>query len=193
MASQSEGRKNKRRRSNAKGLPTDDEVSSSGPPSQRSQVLQPAFQSQSASILSSTATRAAPHASAGSSSARTTLTTSPTTSYPPATQHPPQGTYPMLPPNHFDTQQRATKLPIARLPSQRGASGLSATHSRVAQACEQCRRRKIKCSGERPKCKNCSDLDSECVYVTGRRDHTKQYVCYFTTTSPTFLPHAQFL
>ncbi|OUM64549.1 hypothetical protein PIROE2DRAFT_8621 [Piromyces sp. E2] len=34
----------------------------------------------------------------------------------------------------------------------------------VSNACDHCREKKIKCSGEKPKCKNCSKLNTPCVY-----------------------------
>jgi hypothetical protein len=36
--------------------------------------------------------------------------------------------------------------------------------TRVDHACEQCRHRKRKCSGERPSCTQCEDFELTCVY-----------------------------
>lgn len=35
---------------------------------------------------------------------------------------------------------------------------------RIRQACEQCRRKKSKCSGEKPVCSTCWRLDQQCYY-----------------------------
>jgi len=45
---------------------------------------------------------------------------------------------------------------------------------RVSHACEPCRHRKTKCSGERPVCKHCEDFRINCVYTDGKRDRTKK-------------------
>ena len=52
----------------------------------------------------------------------------------------------------------------------------SGDHNRVAHACEPCRHRKTKCSGERPKCKHCEDFKLQCVYVDGKRDRARKSV-----------------
>ena len=44
--------------------------------------------------------------------------------------------------------------------------------NRVAHACEPCRQRKTKCSGERPACQHCEDFKLRCVYADGKRDRT---------------------
>lgn len=46
--------------------------------------------------------------------------------------------------------------------------------SRVRQACESCRSRKIKCYGEQPMCRHCRELGVECYYASGRRDRTRR-------------------
>src|SRR5271156_2239311 len=38
---------------------------------------------------------------------------------------------------------------------------------RVYHACEPCRRRKTKCSGEQPVCKHCEDFKITCFYADG--------------------------
>lgn len=44
---------------------------------------------------------------------------------------------------------------------------------RARQACEPCRRRKIKCNGEQPACRQCTDNGGECHYENGKRDTKK--------------------
>ncbi len=51
---------------------------------------------------------------------------------------------------------------------------ISGDKNRVAHACEPCRHRKTKCSGERPVCQHCEDFKLECVYADGKRDKTKK-------------------
>ncbi|KAI0636647.1 hypothetical protein C8Q77DRAFT_515767 [Trametes polyzona] len=48
---------------------------------------------------------------------------------------------------------------------------------RIPQACERCRRRKTKCTGEKPRCKRCQRRNHECVYVWDHRaNKTKKAV-----------------
>lgn len=51
---------------------------------------------------------------------------------------------------------------------------VSADKNRVSHACEPCRQRKTKCSGERPICQHCEDFKLPCVYADGKRDRTKK-------------------
>jgi len=72
-------------------------------------------------------------------------------------------------------QQSGGKVAIPRL--RRDSNFSSATtveKHRVAHACEPCRHRKTKCSGERPVCKHCEDFKINCVYADGKRDRTKK-------------------
>ncbi|KAL2062476.1 hypothetical protein VTL71DRAFT_6742 [Oculimacula yallundae] len=41
----------------------------------------------------------------------------------------------------------------------------SRRYRRVAQACETCRRKKIRCPGERPRCSACTRLDQQCSFA----------------------------
>ncbi|KAL8770213.1 MAG: hypothetical protein Q9209_004055 [Squamulea sp. 1 TL-2023] len=76
--------------------------------------------------------------------------------------------------------QRGAKRAIPRLKSTVDGTSttrfLNATDSkhRVTHACEPCRQRKTKCSGERPICKHCEDFKIYCVYEDGKRDRTKK-------------------
>lgn len=72
-------------------------------------------------------------------------------------------------------QQQGGKIAIPRLPREiDNASANSIEKSRVSHACEPCRQRKTKCSGERPVCKHCEDFQINCVYADGKRDRTKK-------------------
>ena len=45
---------------------------------------------------------------------------------------------------------------------------------RVTHACEPCRQRKTKCSGDRPICQHCQDFKLPCIYADGKRDRTRK-------------------
>ena len=77
-------------------------------------------------------------------------------------------------------QAKAPKVAIPRL--KKDAEGSPADPSRpggrhrVTHACEPCRQRKTKCSGERPICKHCQDFKISCYYADGKRDRVKKSV-----------------
>lgn len=66
-----------------------------------------------------------------------------------------------------------SKLLISRARG-RGQRAASNTSTRVNQACQSCRQRRIKCNGERPVCKPCQDYDIECFYQDGKRDKERR-------------------
>lgn len=73
----------------------------------------------------------------------------------------------------------APKVAIPRLRRQSedqstSKASLAGDKNRVAHACEPCRHRKTKCSGERPICQHCQDFKLTCVYEDGKRDRTKK-------------------
>ncbi|KAK5297990.1 hypothetical protein LTR99_007679 [Exophiala xenobiotica] len=56
-----------------------------------------------------------------------------------------------------------------------GEDGIrSGGRHRVNHACEPCRHRKTKCSGERPICRHCQDFKITCFYADGKRDRVKK-------------------
>lgn len=72
---------------------------------------------------------------------------------------------------------KAAKIAIPRLKKNTEALSSSARSSgrhRVNHACEPCRQRKTKCSGERPICKHCQDFRIDCFYADGKRDRAKK-------------------
>lgn len=85
--------------------------------------------------------------------------------------------------NHqpFPTHQNRPKLALPRLHPRLpdGESTVSANlgRNRVLQACQACKTRKVKCSGERPRCKQCIRQDALCRYEDGKREKSKRYVC----------------
>lgn len=75
--------------------------------------------------------------------------------------------------------QNPSKVAIPRLSRHSGDQSPSqgpaaADRNRVAHACESCRQRKSKCSGERPRCQHCEAFNLPCVYVDGKRDKTRK-------------------
>jgi Fungal Zn(2)-Cys(6) binuclear cluster domain len=73
---------------------------------------------------------------------------------------------------------KAPKVAIPRLlqkgESPTGSGAKSGSRHRVMHACEPCRSRKTKCSGEKPACKHCQDFKVTCVYADGKRDRAKK-------------------
>ena len=51
---------------------------------------------------------------------------------------------------------------------------------RVKKACTHCRMRKVKCSGELPRCKGCEEANVECAYSQNRKDRLKEYAVNIT-------------
>ncbi|KAI1629128.1 fungal-specific transcription factor domain-containing protein [Exophiala viscosa] len=77
-----------------------------------------------------------------------------------------------------DASQTAGKVAIPRLKRPIDSAGEDASRSagrhRVNHACEPCRHRKTKCSGERPICRHCQDFKIACFYADGKRDRVKK-------------------
>jgi hypothetical protein len=79
---------------------------------------------------------------------------------------------------------KAAKIAIPRLKKPAGTVSNPARSSgrhRVNHACEPCRQRKTKCSGERPVCTHCQDFKIACFYADGKRDRAKKYVATTVT------------
>lgn len=74
---------------------------------------------------------------------------------------------------------RSSVLPKVAIPRIRrdseAAIGSSAVsdRQRVDRACTNCRKRKVKCTGEKPTCKHCEVFSLPCVYTQGRNDRLK--------------------
>ena len=73
---------------------------------------------------------------------------------------------------------KAAKVAIPRMKRSMEAVGdlpaRSGGKHRVNHACEPCRHRKTKCSGERPACRHCQDFKIACYYADGKRDRVKK-------------------
>jgi hypothetical protein len=75
-------------------------------------------------------------------------------------------------------RSKAAKVAIPRLQRATETASNSARPSgrhRVNHACEPCRQRKTKCSGERPTCSHCHDFKIACFYADGKRDRARKY------------------
>jgi hypothetical protein len=80
--------------------------------------------------------------------------------------------------------QRANTTPVlqpAKLSAQtkvaipRQRAGIAPRYNRrVPRACESCRQRKTKCSGDTPVCRQCRELRATCNYPQGWRERTKK-------------------
>lgn len=74
----------------------------------------------------------------------------------------------------------AGKVPIPRMRSEAEAGSVAAgsreggDKHRISHACEPCRSRKTKCSGERPACGHCREHGLVCAYGDGKRDRAKK-------------------
>ena len=73
---------------------------------------------------------------------------------------------------------KAAKIAIPRLKRSTETSASNddrvGGRHRVTHACEPCRHRKTKCSGERPVCRHCQDFKIQCHYADGKRDRVKK-------------------
>ena len=65
----------------------------------------------------------------------------------------------------------SNRLPIPRLADPQAGRKFG----RTARACDQCRIRKWKCDGSRPKCGQCADIkELLCIYSEPKRDRDKK-------------------
>lgn len=82
-------------------------------------------------------------------------------------------------PSSMDGSFGTSKVAIPKLKrhdSNRRPSIERSSHPRISKACDSCRIRKIRCSGERPRCRNCLDQPSPCTYPLARQDRLKKSV-----------------
>jgi hypothetical protein len=77
-----------------------------------------------------------------------------------------------------ESSQKPAKVAIPRLKRSNDGGGEDPSRAggrhRVNHACEPCRHRKTKCSGERPVCRHCQDFKITCFYADGKRDRVKK-------------------
>ena len=82
---------------------------------------------------------------------------------------------------HLMSSTYPPKVAIPRLRRESDANSTtgpsrSGDKHRISHACEPCRNRKTKCSGERPACRHCEDFRIKCIYADGKRDKAKKSV-----------------
>lgn len=82
-------------------------------------------------------------------------------------------------PEADDAADRADKIAIPRLEGRREKRQekprpLKPRKSRIQRACNNCRRRKVRCTGEPLRCRNCAEQGTTCVYSMARRDRFKE-------------------
>jgi hypothetical protein len=75
--------------------------------------------------------------------------------------------------DHSNSQHSTPSHAKVAIPRQRPGVGHRHTR-RVAKACESCRQRKTKCSGDTPVCRQCRELKVRCQYPDGMREKTKR-------------------
>ncbi|KAJ5908749.1 hypothetical protein N7495_001431 [Penicillium taxi] len=73
---------------------------------------------------------------------------------------------------NLDSIPPRTKVAIPRGPTPRA----SQWQRRLGRACESCRRRKIKCSGDRPTCGQCAYCGKDCVYKDIKRIRIEKHL-----------------
>jgi len=79
-----------------------------------------------------------------------------------------------LPPASGETSSPKVAIPRL-LPKRREPSRKTTVsrHDRVSRACLSCRARKVKCDGGTPRCSNCRDNATHCVYASSRKDRLR--------------------
>ncbi|KAH9861477.1 hypothetical protein J1614_011224 [Plenodomus biglobosus] len=79
--------------------------------------------------------------------------------------------------DHFLNHRHGAKIAIPKLDSGPPPPPKPNTRNkeeRVTRACKLCRKRKVRCSGDMPRCANCQASNSQCVYEQARRDRLKE-------------------
>lgn len=128
-----------------------------------------------------------PSESTSTTANTTSNRTTPHTPFTPSTSasvppQPPQFRVPASPRSATMTPEessKAAKVAIPRLKRTLDTGDVASKpggRHRVTHACEPCRHRKTKCSGERPTCRHCQDFKIQCYYADGKRDRVKKYV-----------------
>lgn len=79
---------------------------------------------------------------------------------------------PQTPPRFISVHRTALPVQIPRL-TPKSINTHLAKWERTSRACTSCRSKKIKCSGEESRCRECIKSGVECVYDKSRRDRLK--------------------
>lgn len=84
-------------------------------------------------------------------------------------------TFPSQPPSVADTASTVGNGSHAKVAIPRHRGGVAPRYNRrVPRACESCRQRKTKCSGDTPICRQCRELRATCKYPVGWKEKTKK-------------------
>lgn len=78
------------------------------------------------------------------------------------------------------------KIPISRIARHNNCT----SSGRVSRACDNCREKKTKCSGNRPSCHRCHDARVQCSY--GDRKREKILTCVFQESSSNLASKKEF-
>ncbi|RAH79060.1 hypothetical protein BO86DRAFT_319463 [Aspergillus japonicus CBS 114.51] len=79
------------------------------------------------------------------------------------------------------------KMAIPRLAEGKEAVHSARSHRRhVSRACESCRQRKTKCTGDKSGCRNCRDAGMICCYTDGKREKSKRQMASLETKIRTY-------
>ncbi|PVH92745.1 hypothetical protein DM02DRAFT_266286 [Periconia macrospinosa] len=84
----------------------------------------------------------------------------------------------------MDKRPPPPKLAILRLAYERKSPQNRHSKSRAQKACNNCRKRKVKCSGERPRCRDCVNQHVPCIYSQARKDRLRESVSGTPLTNP---------
>lgn len=82
-------------------------------------------------------------------------------------------------PENDQDRLNTKKMAIPRLPegAEAAFSSPGRFHRRhVRRACESCRQRKTKCTGDKSGCRNCREAGIICCYTDGKREKSKRFV-----------------
>lgn len=60
------------------------------------------------------------------------------------------------------------------------SDGPESRRKRIRQACLNCRKKKVRCTGEKPVCSFCLRLNQDCEYAEDGRTLRRAYVTYRT-------------
>jgi hypothetical protein len=96
-----------------------------------------------------------------------------------------------VPPRNATTTGRKQMSSSNKVAIPRQRSGTAPRYSRrVPLACETCRMRKTKCSGDTPICRQCLELRVDCRYPVSWRERTKVFVSHLPSLgAPHILCH----
>ncbi|EED21370.1 C6 transcription factor, putative [Talaromyces stipitatus ATCC 10500] len=86
-------------------------------------------------------------------------------------------------------ESETKKMAIPRLPegTEASLSSLGRFHRRhVRRACESCRQRKTKCTGDKSGCRNCREAGIICCYTDGKREKSKRQLATLSAKVQTY-------